>query len=57
MLPAGAVELLPSNTTLLAGKSIVWSLPASEMGGMGAALTVMLTVAVEVPALLSVIFN
>ena len=57
MLPDGAVELLPSNTTVFSGSDIVLSVPASATGGGGAAFTVTVTDAVDVAPLLSVTVN
>lgn len=57
MLPEGAVDFDPSSDTEFTGSRIAWSLPAAATGGLGAALTVMVTEAVEVAPLLSVTFN
>ncbi len=56
-MPDGAPEALPSKVTVLTGSVTVCGLPASATGGRGAALTVMVTVAVELAPLLSVTFN
>ena len=57
MLPEGAVDFDPSSDTEFTGSWIAWSFPAAATGGLGAALTVMVTEAVEVAPLLSVTFN
>ena len=57
MLPEGAVDPLPSNTTVFSGSDIVLSVPASATGGRGAASTVIVTDVVDVAPLLSVTVN
>ncbi len=57
MISPGAAEVLPSKVTVLIGSVMVCGLPALATGGRGAALTVMVTVAVELAPLLSITFN
>ena len=47
LLPADAVEPIPSNVTVLTGRDMVWSASASAVGGNGAAFTVIVTDAVD----------
>ena len=57
MVPEGAVDFVPSSVTLFAGSVIICVVPALAIGGKGAGLTFIVTIAVDVPPLLSVIFN